>query len=626
MTKIKLFTLMTIITAIASSCSENIVSEPTPQEQGVDALAPMLFNEEIETDAVDTRSTWGYVDGKYVFTWGEQSSIRVFAMSADGSNDNMQYSIKSGADQTTARFSGSNFGLKTGGTYYAISPYSNSWLNSIENAQEERDRVWTMTEMPITYEGQIQTANNNSDHMGRYDYLVAAAKVGDGGYAQLAFKRIGVPVRLHLKGLGNRKFKEFQIITSDNYDIRYERKIDLTDDDADLADYAPSMNPAFDPRNDLGEKYAFSLKLGTQNAVGEWVGIQTNTEVDGGSLDLFLMMPATKELMTKSLYGVLVSDDSGEDMYISMNGREFKANTPVAYNKTAFNGQNLNLTISIDRKWQRGNAISQTRAGVGDPGFDDKFTEPDHLYIYTCTDNKFYSLTPVKSGDSEWKGWNEALDGQGKSLNKWTYGAPIKIELPASAGDLGDNIHVYVVASVGAIDINTGVLTSLSTDESAVSGATMNTTNTEELLKNLYTYDYKIGVTSDAKIINAVLYHAAAKLDVQWNSETPLSGNVSVNGLPTNGLKLFTPTGNAPGTGWSPSPRDPAINAGNCYNGRYVFYVPQLATPTYNITIGGTTKNVEFTPNVTSPTAAPQPPTTPWTSWLKANISIKQTP
>lgn len=625
MTKVKQFTLMAIIIAIASSCSENNVTGPTSVEQGIEALAPALFSEEIETDAIDTKSTWGYADGKYIFTWGEQSSIRVFAMSADGSNDNMQYSIKSGADQTTARFSGNNFGLKQGGTYYAISPYTNSWLRDIESSEKEEDQVWSMTEMPITYEGQIQSANNNSDHMGKYDYLVAAEKVGDGGYAHLAFKRMGAPVRVHMKGLGNRRFKEFQIITSDNYDLRYERKIDLTDAGNSLDRYAPTMMSALEPRNEIGEKYAFSLKLGTTDAVGNWVGIQTNTEVDGGSLDLFLMMPATKELMTKSLYGVLIPDDGSETMYISMNGREFKANTPVAYSKTAFNGQNLNLTISIDRKWQRGNTIGQTRgAEVGDPGIDDTFTKPDHLYIYTCTNNKYWDRKIIKSEDPEWEGWNEVKDSKGNSLNKWNYGAPITIELPASNSDLGDNIHVYVVASVGEIDITTGVLSPLSTLESAVANATLNTTYTQDLLKNLYAYDYKIGVTSDAKIINAVLYHAAAKLDVQWNSDTALSGNVSVNGLPTTGLKLFTPTANDAGTGWSPI--SPTLNSGNNYNGRYVFYVPQLSTSTYNITVGSTTEYVTFTPDVTSPTASPQPPTTPWTSWLKANITIKQVP
>ena len=584
-----------VLTALSfwfASCSENTLPDVVEAEieKGVLAIAPTMFDLENDVEPNATRSTLHYntTTKIFEFAWKANDVLRVFSC-GNNNNNNMQYSLESGGGSTSARFTARGFSLTKGDIYYSLYPYNNK--AALQAA------AILKTAFPISFEDQRQLENDNSDHLGAYDYMAAASRVEIEGFAQFAYKRLVTPLRFSLSGkaIKGKTFTELKLITSNNYDFRYERIIDLTDDDADLADYAPVIKQ--DPNNlpRTGDKYKFSMKLGP-----DYGGIQA--PVDGSPLVLYMMIPPTKELKDKSIFGVLVEKETKKEYYFAMPGREFIANKPVNYSREPAESDNLNVSLTIKKQWQHGNTQNQTRAGIGDPGVEDNLDKPKYVYIYTCVDNYYSGLTELFCTDEYWKESEDKLS--------WKFKENIAISLGTNVPS--DNIHIYAIASKVPID-RLPVKSSLTpgpsgTNQDDIKNMTLSSTITQDMLKNLYSYDYEIKA-SDPRVIEATLYHTSAKLDVQWNAASALT-TVSVDNLPTSGLYIFKPTKN---TATGSETLSITTTTGNQWNGRAVFYVPQFQTPTYTITTGSTQKTITFTPETADGK----------TSWLKANIRVQ---
>lgn len=141
--------------AVLAACSE------TSEE-----LVPEVKGEGVYTTieqpvSVDTKSL-AYEDGKLVFTWAEGEKVVVF-----GNKDAASFnSLTSG--ETSTKLESEGFTLKDNVNYYACLP-----AYTIPAATQS-------TSVPVTFMGQRQTANGNSDHLKSFDYACASATKAEG--------------------------------------------------------------------------------------------------------------------------------------------------------------------------------------------------------------------------------------------------------------------------------------------------------------------------------------------------------------------------------------------------------------------------------------------------------------
>lgn len=584
---------LTVLASLATlfSCEKDGASNGKGEHESKLVVSTADFNVEGESD-IDTRSTHLWVtEGKVhtiKFGWENGDQIVVYPETeVPGSVISFNTYALSLAQGNSAVFRGEGFDLKRGKNYYSFYPAS--------ALQVVNDK----TNIPLSYENQRQVENGKEGtlqgtaHLSQYDYQVAFSKCETDGVVNFNFKHLGAVcrVRLAFSAFSSEKektFTKFEIIDSENYNFQMMRYLDLTDDQADLADYAPSLDYTKPVPQDGGKAYSIALHLGPQDGSGITVDPSA-----GELLVLYMMLPSSEELKGRQLYGVL-TDKGGAKYYAALNGLSITAGSYITYGKQTAPSGRLNVTLKVDKLWQFGNTTPDTRAG--DPGVNDKFDKPTHVKIYTFVDNLYKSVTELNDiNPAQWVEDGEYLKYNGT--------------IPPIDFGTGTDLNVYIWASNENLSVTPDLSVSSSTTTD-INGMTVTTTNTQSLLKNTYS---TTGQATDANpVIAATLYHVGAKLDLQWNSTTKLSGTVSVNDLPTSGLKLFAPTEQATGTGWSPSID---INEGNCWNGRAVFYVPQFSTPTYNVTTGtGHTGDIGFTAPSSNPNG--------WTSWFKSNITI----
>lgn len=607
-------------TLLLSACIEGPeVAERDVNDNNVATASASNFElvEDCRSAFPETRALiWEKRDGKdYVsFRWNKEDRFAVFPnlspndredydpaspvagnANNEGASTNL-YTLYADNNDNNASFFGGGFDLRKGVSYYALSPYFDG---TVTDKKEE---------IVLSYAGQCQAANNDFSHLAEKDFQAAYAKASDEGKLHFAFKHLGCSYRIRIAITdGVHTFTKFEITTSKDYKLNPERTLDLTNGGAELDSYAASFAEATSEGTEN-----FSLTLSKD---GSGISAGGGTALNQ-LLVMYISLPATKEFVGQKVMGVLTEKDTGEKFYVNLTSREFVAGKAYIDDAFASPAKNLNISpLKINKRWQLGDTQAQTRApGVGDPGIEDKLVVPDYLYVYTCVDDY---LVDIQEIDASAAGWVE--DG-----DYWIYKGDVIVDL--SSKNPSTDVTTYIVASKDAIDpeqaLTTSGTPSTSTTLDALSFGTPHADaedlkKSQDLLKNLYSYKYTLTKSEfdTDPTLEAILYHTAAKLDVQWNSKSTLNGNVSVNNVANAGIKLFAPTENASGS----QVYSEAITPATMYNGRAVFYVPQIAksgspaVSRYNITTGtGHIDNIDFEPSTTNS----------WTSWLKANITV----
>ncbi len=570
------------------SCTENqIVPDPSGHNEGAEVEVSRI--EIVDSEDHLTRATYewetagGLYTMKYFWEKGDLLSIfsdaDVFDPSIGPTVTAMRYELYR-ADGGKGYFHCNDFQFNPKYNYYALMPY--------------RGEIESKKAIKLTYAGQRVKTNKDVSGLSKFDFQAGYAPVGDENTCKFQMKRLGAFLRVRMQmpsDMETKTFDKFEIKCSDATPIECNYTLDLTDNMSGLTDYAPSLE--VDKTDDYRPK-TLVVDLGEADPSGKNTGI----ELKGGEiLTMYLCFPATDEYKNKTLIGTLSAKDSDTEKYtITMRGQKFVQNTAYSYGSVATMAGTISLNVSINKGWKLG--TTETRA-LGDPGKADQLKRPDHLYVYTYWDGTLHDKQEINpTNDDDWD----------ETSSMWTYRKAVTISYPTSPAP--SEIRSYLIASYNEITTDPASLTQGATTD--LTTMTYSSAD-QQFLKNLYAYYYDIDAAAPS--LNAILYHVAAKLDVQWNAPAGLTGsNVSVTGLPTSGLKLFAPTGNdGPGMGSFTVP----INEGNKYNGRAVFYVPQLASNTYRVILG--TPSAEQTDDdiLFSNTSTENR----WTTWFKANIT-----
>ena len=220
-----IFTYLTVVAMMlfVSCSSDSIIAEDSEVilEEGTMATKPSLECGD------DTRSLLYLQDGKMKFEWQTTDSIAVYPMYVEGTDQEFE-SI--GQSMRQVLFYRNN---TTGDNGIAKAEFSINEEKYILNIANTKDFVaWSpyrydrgipemgYTEMPVTYENQIQSANVElghyvtsdeaemalylesekaaSAHLGDFDYLYAQAEQGNTGYTCFDFSHLQATVRFYM--------------------------------------------------------------------------------------------------------------------------------------------------------------------------------------------------------------------------------------------------------------------------------------------------------------------------------------------------------------------------------------------------------------------------------------------
>ena len=142
-------------TACLVGCNQSLEISPEIQEAGVYATI-----QQPESPVSVKSLNWG--DSKLAFTWAEGENVVVF-----GDGDAAMFRTVT-AGTAKSKLESKGFKLQDGVSYYACIPAYTMGFNASVYA------------VPVSFTGQRQLANNNSDHLKYYDYACASATKAEG--------------------------------------------------------------------------------------------------------------------------------------------------------------------------------------------------------------------------------------------------------------------------------------------------------------------------------------------------------------------------------------------------------------------------------------------------------------
>lgn len=173
---LKTIALLTSFAIVA--CSQDIIVENTQTINDGDAINKICITGQDFQIADDTRSSVTIGESGASFAWDEDDVIGIFP----DKGDQVSFAMDEGAGTQTATFTGGGWALKSSANYAAYYPH----------VYENRD----LTKIPVSYGGQIQNGNNNTDHIGAYDFMAASLATPSNGAVAFDMQHLGCLVQL----------------------------------------------------------------------------------------------------------------------------------------------------------------------------------------------------------------------------------------------------------------------------------------------------------------------------------------------------------------------------------------------------------------------------------------------
>ena len=161
------------------ACAELEISE-NPQNSNNELLQELsITGKDFILDG-ETRSSVTIGESGASFTWDEDDVIGIFP----DKGDQVSFAMVEGAGTQTATFSGGGWALKSSAKYAAYYPH----------VYENRD----MTKIPVSYVGQAQNGNANTDHIGAYDFMAAGVSTPENGAVAFDMQHLGCLVQIKI--------------------------------------------------------------------------------------------------------------------------------------------------------------------------------------------------------------------------------------------------------------------------------------------------------------------------------------------------------------------------------------------------------------------------------------------
>lgn len=155
------FLLSTLALAACTSKDEILLQENENKEQPKISCNVKDFKYEFETSA-DTRTSLVYESSSLAFSWSDNDIIGIYP----DEGEQMRFKLGKSNGTSKAHFDGGGWSMSQEHTYQAYYPYS------ISNTANDVPYY----AVPVSYEGQKQSGNNSTAHLGAYDFMYATSE------------------------------------------------------------------------------------------------------------------------------------------------------------------------------------------------------------------------------------------------------------------------------------------------------------------------------------------------------------------------------------------------------------------------------------------------------------------
>lgn len=588
-----LATILSVVALLMNASCSNETTLPGEDSTGLFAEAP-------SKTIVGTRSSLEFGPTGMVFKWTGEDVLTVFA---DGNNESTQnYRLTYGAGGNRAKFSSADFALTKGKIYHSLSTTA---------TKSDKVTIDNQDQITLEYSDQEQIGNANTTHLGKYDYMVCSAECKEDNNVNMDFNHLGLTLRMvmyadeSLSLEEKTRFVETEFKTIEIYDAS-------NDDAFRQQKRYYSFHTGWAGIGTDTDHFTLKLKGNFYGATEESGvhprdGYQDGSSTPTNRLIGYIELPPF-DFHTKSIGFILTGtytknnvttnvtySGSFDEGFNMLAGNAYQVNVPVKQTT------DYQVTLRLNHNWQHGNDLSRA---TGDPGIDDTFQIPDHIYYIFCVDGKVRAVKDITGTGTDNPYNYIAVSGDGD--DKWTtnsektvstYGK--KLTFPTTDGDVGKRKQLFVVAANRALSETLFSGIANNDPVSKVLALTYNISGDAQVfLRDLYSTPWENESSFAGNINNPiqdiVLYHTAAKVDLKWNyadalalTENDETSLIKVTDVKNTGLSLFQPAVNSNVDG-SYSVTAP-ITYANYRNGRQVFYLPQFIDNKYNVTIGSNT-------------------------------------
>lgn len=199
--KTRIILLSMTLSLTALSCT-NKLSDRLEWDQGLMAAIPGY--ETVNATRVS------FSNALTSFYWSNGDCIGVCRSSSTANGTAAFTLLKGGA--SVGNFINDSFSLIPNSDYYAFYPFTTGVIAS---------------EYPIDLTGQIQTANNSIEHIGKFNYMSAGFTADESGKASFTFSNIGAVIQLHFTADMEETYRSLSI-TSDGSPFTVGASYNLT--------------------------------------------------------------------------------------------------------------------------------------------------------------------------------------------------------------------------------------------------------------------------------------------------------------------------------------------------------------------------------------------------------------
>lgn len=282
----KMLAMLTIVATV--SCSEDLAENVSDADNSGDIEKVCITGKNFQFEK-GTRSSVSVSESGVSFLWNANDTVGIFP----NTGDQVSFAMQNGEGAQSATFSGGGWALKSSATYAAYYPYN--FFN--------RD----LTCIPVSYEGQTQSGNGGTGHIGAYDFMAARVATPSNGTVAFDMLHLGCLVRLNAT-LGEDTELHGVTITLTDENVRFTKNgyIDLT-----------SQTPAILASLVDGESTSVSVSLEDFSVASDEAAV------------IYFMMPPVN-LEDKELEITISKGDSESKTY-QVLGKNFVAGIAYSY-------------------------------------------------------------------------------------------------------------------------------------------------------------------------------------------------------------------------------------------------------------------------------------------------------
>ncbi|MBQ8442796.1 MAG: fimbrillin family protein [Bacteroides sp.] len=279
-----IWTLLATLFFVACTPEADIIDD-LPQNNGENTISSIkVIARDFKGGENLSRTSVEITNEGASFTWAENDTIGIFPTNSYQT----AFPMVSGAGSKTAEFDGGDWALKASSSYAAYYPFE------FNNRSGKN--------VSVSFMGQYQKGNDTTDHLGKFDYMAAAATTPSSGSVSFEFQHLAALVQWRLKvpEAGN-----YTALTLENKEHVFIRngKVDLT-----------KATPVIES-SDKATNVSMELT-------------EVKAQTAGEEITVYMMMAPVD--LTGKTFTVSLSNDKGEVATAELTGQKFEAGTAYA--------------------------------------------------------------------------------------------------------------------------------------------------------------------------------------------------------------------------------------------------------------------------------------------------------